>query len=312
MTRTGKIALLPNPIREQLNRRLHDGERGKSILAWLNSLPEVQAVLAASFGGRPVLPSNLTEWKQGGYLDWQVRQDALAMVANLKDEQALGDQTLTDQLNTKLARWVAIQYAAAAQALIAAEPDPKLKWPRLRQLCADVARLRRGDHHAERLGISRERLALEQANTDHQREQQFWEWTKRPDIAEKLSPKQKRGLSEEAMQLFDNYLLEGISPMDPEQAMNAKSWGRFAAKPPIGYQPQATTAPAEPAVGTHSTASQTDNPPPATEPATSIRKSSPGWCPKCRAPLPPPLPTGERPSTHCSACGAALHEPEPF
>ncbi len=31
MTRKGKIARLPHPIREQVNRRLQDGEEGKSI-----------------------------------------------------------------------------------------------------------------------------------------------------------------------------------------------------------------------------------------------------------------------------------------
>src|SRR5438094_278684 len=47
MTRTGKIARLPHTIREQLNRRLQDGELGKPILQWLNSLPEVKALFDA-------------------------------------------------------------------------------------------------------------------------------------------------------------------------------------------------------------------------------------------------------------------------
>ena len=39
MARTGKIARLPDDIREQLNRRLNDGEKGKKLVMWLNSLP---------------------------------------------------------------------------------------------------------------------------------------------------------------------------------------------------------------------------------------------------------------------------------
>lgn len=39
MTRTGKIAWLPRTIREQLNRRLEDGEPGSDLVAWLNALP---------------------------------------------------------------------------------------------------------------------------------------------------------------------------------------------------------------------------------------------------------------------------------
>ena len=47
MTRTGKIARLPNDLRDHLNRRLRDGEKGKTLLKWLNALPEVRALLAA-------------------------------------------------------------------------------------------------------------------------------------------------------------------------------------------------------------------------------------------------------------------------
>jgi hypothetical protein len=45
--RTGKIAWLPLSTRDQLNRLLLDNEPGRSLLAWLYSLPEVQAILAA-------------------------------------------------------------------------------------------------------------------------------------------------------------------------------------------------------------------------------------------------------------------------
>src|SRR6266446_6933011 len=54
MSHKGKIARLPLAIREQLNRRLQDGEIGRDLVVWLNSAPEVQAVLKAEFGERPV------------------------------------------------------------------------------------------------------------------------------------------------------------------------------------------------------------------------------------------------------------------
>ncbi|MGA2177552.1 MAG: hypothetical protein ABSH38_21465 [Verrucomicrobiota bacterium] len=66
MTRNGRIARLPLAIRQQLNQRLQDGEIGARLLEWLNSLPEVQAVLAAHFNGQPSNDPNLTDWKQGG------------------------------------------------------------------------------------------------------------------------------------------------------------------------------------------------------------------------------------------------------
>ena len=69
MTRNGKIARLPWSIRNELNRRLRDGEEGKRLVEWLNSLPEVQEALQEHFGGRPINEQNLSEWKQGGYED---------------------------------------------------------------------------------------------------------------------------------------------------------------------------------------------------------------------------------------------------
>ena len=37
--RKGKIARLPPAIREHLNRRLQNGEEGKKLVGWLDSLP---------------------------------------------------------------------------------------------------------------------------------------------------------------------------------------------------------------------------------------------------------------------------------
>src|SRR5829696_6530088 len=69
-TRKGKIARLPKNIRDELNRRLSDGELGTALVGWLNSLPEVQRIVANEFSGRPVRTQNLSEWKQGGYEEW--------------------------------------------------------------------------------------------------------------------------------------------------------------------------------------------------------------------------------------------------
>ncbi len=66
MTRIGKIARLPHELREELNRRLQDGEPGAELVGWLNELPEVQTVLAEHFAGRPITEQNLSEWKTGG------------------------------------------------------------------------------------------------------------------------------------------------------------------------------------------------------------------------------------------------------
>jgi hypothetical protein len=75
MTRNGKIARLPHEIREELNHRLERNVPGITLVEWLNSLPEVQEVLRDLFDGNPVIPQNLSQWRQGGFAEWQARND---------------------------------------------------------------------------------------------------------------------------------------------------------------------------------------------------------------------------------------------
>ena len=69
--RLGKIARLPYGIRSQLNARLADNEPAADLVDWLNAQPEVQAILAGQFDGRPITQQNLSAWKQGGFRDWE-------------------------------------------------------------------------------------------------------------------------------------------------------------------------------------------------------------------------------------------------
>ena len=205
MTPTGKIARLPHEIREQLNHRLRAGHKARSILAWLNSLPEARAILETEFDGRPITAVNLTAWKHGGYGNWQARQQALEFLHDLEDEHNLGHKSLTAPLAEKLAHWVALHFAACAQT-ITTEQNPQKKWARLHELCLDITRLRRCDLHAEQLAVDREWLALEKSNTEDQREKDFWKWTERPDIRQKLFPDKEGGLSPETLEKIEREL----------------------------------------------------------------------------------------------------------
>jgi hypothetical protein len=170
MTRTGKIARLPVSVRNQLNRRLLDNEPGPSLLDWLNSLPEVQAVLAAEFASQPVSPANLSQWKNGGYCDWLTRHDALALARDLEDKEALGDDALAGLFADKLARWLSLHYASVAlRALSAEDLDPDTHSRRLSQLCASVTRLQRQGHEAQHIGLERERIQIQLSNAEWQR-----------------------------------------------------------------------------------------------------------------------------------------------
>jgi hypothetical protein len=161
MTRHGKIARLPHMIREQINRRLQDSDEGREILEWLNALPEVKTVMDTEFDGQPVSKMNLSNWRLGGYRDWEAQQEALAAVRQSGANAAEINQEAGGQLADQLAICVTARIAVALQKPPSTADDPAAELLRLRQLCADLVALRKGDHNAMRLRIEREKLDLE-------------------------------------------------------------------------------------------------------------------------------------------------------
>jgi hypothetical protein len=93
-TRTGKIARLPKATRDELGRRIENGELGKPIVDWLNGLPPVQELLEEQFGGRPVSEQNLSEWKQGGHPEWLHREMDREEEEALKRQEKEGRERL--------------------------------------------------------------------------------------------------------------------------------------------------------------------------------------------------------------------------
>jgi hypothetical protein len=185
MARNGKIARLPREIREQLNRRLSDGEPGGPLLAWLNPLPAVQAVLAREFGGCAISKQNLCEWRAGGFAEWQARQETLArareLAAAATELAAATEGRLTDHLATVLAA----RYASALAGWngeVTEEFRRKLR--ALRGLCQDIVELRRGDHSGARLQMERERLEREREKTEEEEVAHFERWAKNPQVRE--------------------------------------------------------------------------------------------------------------------------------
>ena len=163
VTRNGKIARLPKAVRDELNRRLQNGQPGKTLVEWLNSLSEVQAVLATEFGGRPIREQNISEWRKGGHREWLAQQEALAMVRRVAADADELQQAATEPLTDKLAPWLVARYFVAAKAL--ATENGEMDWKLLRELCYDMVALRRGDHYAARLRLEREQFAA--ANKEH-------------------------------------------------------------------------------------------------------------------------------------------------
>src|SRR6266853_4950456 len=107
LTRNGKIARLPLAVRQELNRRMDEGEQGKKLVAWLNGLPAVQAIVAKEFGGKAIREQNLSEWKQGGYRDWLAKQEALEIAERLGEDAAEWAREDRAPLTDTVAHWLA-------------------------------------------------------------------------------------------------------------------------------------------------------------------------------------------------------------
>jgi hypothetical protein len=157
MTRTGKIARLPRDIRDQLNRRLHDGEPGVRLIEWLNGLEPVRQILAQDFGGREISEQNLSEWKQGGYKEWLTQQELLACARELAADAETVIEEVPGALSDHLATILTARYAR----LVSGQMDEaqRREARALRALCQDIVELRRGDHYAQRLKLDLDRFA---------------------------------------------------------------------------------------------------------------------------------------------------------
>ena len=183
MARNGKIARQPREIRDELNRRLQNGQQGAPLLAWLNGLPQVRQTLVEGFGGIAISKQNLSEWRAGGFAEWQARQDTLddarELAADANEITAATDGRLTDHLATVLA----VRYASALAGWNGEVTDEfRRKLRALRGLCQDIVELRRGDHSGARLKMEQERLEREREKTEEEVIAHFHRWLKNPAV----------------------------------------------------------------------------------------------------------------------------------
>ncbi len=155
-TRTGKIARLPREIRDELNRRLDDGESGTSVVAWLNAQPDVQAVPAASFAARPISEQNLSEWKQGGFQDWLHLQETRHLVRSLTEESSALSQDSADPVSTLLSAPLAAALARCLRSFSDAASDDPASQRTLLAVARELSWLRRSDQAEQLLRMKRE------------------------------------------------------------------------------------------------------------------------------------------------------------
>jgi hypothetical protein len=152
MTRNGKIARIPRKFREQLNRRLDNGEQGVILVDWLNRQPEVIRVLNEHFDGRVINEQNLTEWKQGGYLEWQRHQDTCEWVrARSSEADQIAEEAGIMPLSDQLSSMVSVTLGKMIRNLSEGSMADAASRQEFVQLLKELARLRREDREAARM-----------------------------------------------------------------------------------------------------------------------------------------------------------------
>jgi len=158
MSRIGKIARLPARLRLEINHRLRDGQKAIAILAWVNAHEEARTLLAREFDKPEITDGNLSDWRKGGYREWEAQEAAIdaarSMVSSAKELEETSPKSLAD----RLAVWVTARYIMATRQLMG--NNLKRNWKLLRELCHDITALRRGDHGAEWLRLENERVKL--------------------------------------------------------------------------------------------------------------------------------------------------------
>jgi AAA+ ATPase superfamily predicted ATPase len=154
----------------------------------------------------------------GGFAEWQARQETLdqarELAADAVEITAATEGKLTDHLATVLA----VRYASALAGWngeVTEEFRRKLR--ALRGLCQDIVELRRGDHSGTRLKMEQERLEREREKTEEEIIARFQRWLKNPAVRDLVcqdyvSPEEREHRIREIF---------GLPPKTPEEAAAA-------------------------------------------------------------------------------------------
>ena len=142
---------------------MENGEPHKSLVAWLNSLPQVKERLNSWFEGRPITEQNVSDWKQGGHLAWLRLEEAREMAMQLTESaETLEIDTEGSCLSDCLALQVAVELGRMMTTLLEDEKlDVETKWKRLKEIHRELSQLRRDDHRAAKLRAERKEREAE-------------------------------------------------------------------------------------------------------------------------------------------------------
>jgi hypothetical protein len=126
--------------------------------------------MKADFEGRPISEHNLSEWKNGGYQNWEADQQALEAVTSLMEGAQGLQKAAKDDLGDRLALVLAAKMAVEIRRLDSV-PDGPEKAKVWRELRTSLLALRRGDLNGQKLRLEREKYAelLRQQQAEEQR-----------------------------------------------------------------------------------------------------------------------------------------------
>jgi hypothetical protein len=165
-TRLSKIARLPAPIREQLNRRLHNGELGRTILKWVNKLPKTKTVLTELFDGKAITHQNLSEWRRSGYQDWLMHQQRLEWFDRLtQQEKELEAHDQCGDTFETLSRFFVFEIAQSFTAMLTIK-NPHDRSVQLQNLTHQFVRLQNAYNWSRRVQLEFDKLQYESGNDE--------------------------------------------------------------------------------------------------------------------------------------------------
>jgi hypothetical protein len=172
MARQGKIARLPELVREELNKRLRAGQLGPTILPWLNEVAEVKQVLTDHFGGAAVNAQNLSDWRNGGYEEWVEKQDRTYRIKELasyavKLAEANGSSIAEGSAAIVSGKWMDVLEAATGDEKIGLEDLKEITSSLVSLRSAEIAQ-QRADTDKEKLKQRDEQLKLEREKFQRQ------------------------------------------------------------------------------------------------------------------------------------------------
>jgi ATP-dependent Lon protease len=158
MARIGKIARMPEAVREQLNKRLRDGQLGTEILPWLNALPEAKAVLDEWFQGQAVNAQNLSDWRNGGFVEWEEKQEKTHRIKELAQFAVKLTQANGASIAEGASAIAAGQVLELLEAGLAATEGEEQDVERLSALIGSLTNLRKAEIAQQKNDLLAERL----------------------------------------------------------------------------------------------------------------------------------------------------------